>query len=151
MSPGSVFLINSLDPLQYFLLATLLVFYHLSNIRGIVPTVLAYIIGSISPLMCRQSIIHSLVYIDTIQISRSHAFSMVLCFIPSYAAWCSSPVHPWYSLPLRRVHEIKHMYLVPHTHGLFITWTHSFIRCIFRMIWYIYTGLAMFSEGATLH
>jgi hypothetical protein len=29
------------------------------------------------------------------------------------------------SLPLRRVHEIKHTYLVFHTHGLFITWKPS--------------------------
>ncbi len=29
------------------------------------------------------------------------------------------------SLPLQRVHEIKHTYLVFHTHGLFITWKPS--------------------------
>ncbi len=37
-------------------------------------------------------------------------------------------------LPLRRVHEIKRMYLASRTHGLFITQTHPFISCIHTMI-----------------
>ncbi len=41
------------------------------------------------------------------------------------------------SLPLWRVHEIKHMYLAPRTHGLFITYTVNQALLASSFVWQI--------------